>query len=246
MKPVIYIIRKVKANLVRLKFHIIFKPFSNFFLTLVYISKLSEWVKKTSMPEFNDFYSKKHDYDKRYDLYNSIIRTENLDEIYFIEFGVAQGKSIKWWVENNKNKNSRFLGFDTFTGLPEDWGLFKKGDMSSEGVSPNIQDKRCSFIKGIFQKTLPPFLRNFKSDLRKVIHMDADIYTSTLFALTLLGPYLKKDDILIFDEFNVPLHEFKAFTEFTNSFYIKTEVIGTVNNYYQTAFKIVENLSCCK
>jgi hypothetical protein len=72
--------------------------------------------------------------------------------------------------------------------------------------------------------------------------MDADIYNSTLFALTMMGPYLKKDDILLFDEFNVPMHEFKAFSEFISSFYIKVKLIGAVNNYYQTAFKIEENL----
>ena len=61
--------------------------------------------------------------------------------------------------------------------------------------------------------------------------MDADVYSSTLFALTMIGPYLNKDDIIIFDEFNVPLHEFKAFTEFLSSYYIKVKVIGAVNNY---------------
>ena len=42
----------------------------------------------------------------------------------------------------------------------------------------------------------------------------------------------------MFDEFNVPLDEFKAFKEWTESFYIEYEVLGEVNNYYQMALKI--------
>ena len=45
-------------------------------------------------------------------------------------------------------------------------------------------------------------------------------------------------DVIFFDEFNVPQHEFKAFTEWVNAFYVKYEVLGAVNNYYQIAVKI--------
>jgi hypothetical protein len=246
MKAGIKAIRKIKSGLIRLRFHVIFEPFSRFLITLAYISKLSKWVRQTPKSDFNDFYTRHHDYTKRYDLYDHIVQSESLSEIYYIEFGVAQGQSFKWWVENLKSRDSRFVGFDTFSGLPEDWGYFKKGDMSANDSFPDVNDERCRFVKGIFQETLPSFLKEFRTDLRKVIHMDADIYTSTLFALTMMGPFLNKNDILIFDEFNVPMHEFKAFTEFLSSYYVKVSVIGAVNNYYQTAFKIEENLSCLK
>jgi O-methyltransferase len=243
MHIVIKIIRKIKANFIKLNFHLFFEPFSKILMTMIYLSKLSKWIKKTPMPEFNDFYNSKHNYNKRYELYDHIKKSEKLSKIYYFEFGVSQGHSFKWWVENIIDKNSKFVGFDTFTGLPEDWGYYKKGDMSAKEKFPEIDDKRCQFVKGIFQETLPSFLKEFQNDLRKVIHMDADIYSSTLFALTMMGPYLNKNDILIFDEFNVPLHEFKAFTEFINSYYVKVMVVGAVNNYYQTAFKVIENLS---
>lgn len=244
MKQGIKAIRKIKSNLIRLKFHAIFEPFSKPLVTMAYISRLSKWVRQTPEPGYNDFYTKHHDYNKRYELYKHVLQSESLSSIYYIEFGVAQGHSFKWWVDNIKSIDSKFVGFDTFSGLPEDWGYFKKGDMSANDSFPDINDERCRFVKGIFQETVPSFLKEFKTDLRKVIHMDADIYTSTLFALTMMGPYLNKDDILIFDEFNVPLHEFKAFTEFISSYYVKVKVIGAANNYYQTAFKIEDNLSC--
>lgn len=243
MKQGIRVLRKIKSTLIRLRFHGIFEPFSKPLVTMAYLSKLSKWARQTPKPGFNDFYTKHHNYNKRYELYDHVLNSESLSSIYYIEFGVARGHSFKWWVDKIKSPDSKFAGFDTFSGLPEDWGYFKKGDMSAHDSFPDIDDPRCRFIKGIFQETLPSFLKEFRTDLRKVIHMDADIYTSTLFALTMMGPYLNKGDILIFDEFNVPLHEFKAFTEFVSSYYIKVEVIGAVNNYYQTAFKIEENLS---
>ena len=70
--------------------------------------------------------------------------------------------------------------------------------------------------------------------------MDADLYSATLYALTSLAPYLKPGDIIFFDEFVVPTHEFKAFLDFTQSYYIKLELIAAANNYYFTAFKVVE------
>jgi uncharacterized membrane protein len=68
--------------------------------------------------------------------------------------------------------------------------------------------------------------------------LDADIFSATLYVLTTLAPYLQPNDILFFDEFNVPSHEYLAFKMFTQSYYVQTEVLGAVNNFYQVAFKI--------
>ncbi len=69
--------------------------------------------------------------------------------------------------------------------------------------------------------------------------MDADLWSATLYALTTLAPFLKKGDIIFFDEFVVPAHEFKAYLDFIQSHYISLELIAASNNYYFTAFKIV-------
>ena len=42
----------------------------------------------------------------------------------------------------------------------------------------------------------------------------------------------------MFDEFSVAMHEFKAFDEFVNNFYIKLVPIAAVNNFYQIAFEV--------
>jgi len=157
-----------------------------------------------------------------------------------MEFGVASGSSFFWWMKKNTHPASVFRGFDTFEGLPEDWGGYKKGAMAFDPAQ--VSDDRAEFIKGIFQESLHGFIDSNKALLQgkpKIIHMDADLFSSTIFVLSQLYPYLNKGDIIFFDEFNVANHEFLGFKIFTESFYVKLRPVGAVNNFYQTAF-IVE------
>jgi hypothetical protein len=212
----------------------------NIFSFLAHLGALSAWVSKNRNLKYSDFYTGKFDYSRRYGLYTWLIENEDLDKpVDYIEFGVSKGLSFRWWAEHISDSEARFYGFDTFSGLPEDWGSFKKGDMDNKNEPPVMNDARCSFNQGLFQQTLPGFLRSWKPGRRKVIHMDADIYSATLFVLTSISPYIAKNDIIIFDEFNVPMHEFKAFTEWVKSYYIKYEVLAASNNYYQLAIRIV-------
>jgi hypothetical protein len=240
MQTKLRFIRKSKLLFMRMKLHVLVEPFSGFLLNLVYLSKLSKWRAKTPAPKFNDWYSSKWDYNKRYNLYEFLFKDEQLDgPIRYLEFGVAAGKSFKWWLDHNKHPQSSFDGFDTFTGLPEDWNVFKAGAMSAGGAFPEINDDRGTFHKGLFQETLPAYIRSMNDDRRKVILLDADLYSSTLYVLTSFGPYLKNGDIILFDEFTVPRHEFLAYSEFIASYYTKMELIGGQNNYYFAAFKVI-------
>lgn len=211
------------------------------FLFFSNLISLSKWISKHKKEtQFSDFLSFKRDYSKRYSLYEHVIASQNMqnEPVDYLEFGVSGGFSFRWWLGANKHADSRFYGFDTFEGLPEDWGTYNKGDMSAK--VPEINDSRAKFLKGLFQDSLYPFVdsKPFKGN-RKIIHLDADLYTSTLFVLTTLAKDLKKGDILLFDEFNVPNHEWAAFQAFSKSFYVKTELLGSVNNYFQVALKIV-------
>jgi O-methyltransferase len=204
------------------------------------VLRLSRWISKNPVMGLNDFYSPIRDYAKRYQLYQHLLETLNLanQPLNYVEFGVSQGHSFQWWTKHNVHANSRFYGFDTFEGLPESWGLFEKGSMSAN--IPVVEGNRHEFLKGLFQETLPDFLSNDKIQRNafKIIHLDADLFSSTLYALTSLHPFLKSGDILIFDEFNVPTHEFRAFMDYTDSYYIKYEVLAAVNNYFQVAIRI--------
>jgi O-methyltransferase len=203
------------------------------------LGALSAWINKNRNIRYSDFYTGRFDYTRRYELYSWLIENENLNEpIEYLEFGVSKGLSFKWWAEHISDDRATFHGFDTFTGLPEDWGSFKKGDMDNGNEPPRVNDVRCTFYQGLFQQTLPIFLRSWSPAGRKVIHMDADIYSATLYVLTSISPYLSANDIIIFDEFNVPMHEFRAFTEWVKSYYINYKVLAASNNYYQIAIKI--------
>jgi hypothetical protein len=222
------------------RLHGIVEPFTSGMVNLLYMSKMSLWRKKTKVNGYNDWYQRKWDYNRREKLYDALISQEGVDSaaIDYFEFGVAGGYSFKWWLNHNNNPASKFYGFDTFEGLPENFGPFAKGTMAAALDSLNITDPRANFYKGLFQDTLNPFLDQYRSNTRKLIHMDADIFSATIFTLSQLYKYLNEGDIIMFDEFAVPRHEFMAFKIFTESFYINYEVIAAANNYLFLAVKI--------
>lgn len=237
----------IKDFLLVSRFGILFVPLRFLFRFLYNFSLLTSWVNRHSRNvPFSDFYKPFRRYTDRIKLHEHVIRQVGLDQkpIQYLEFGVAGGTSFAWWVKANQHPDSRFYGFDTFEGLPEDWHFFKKGAFSYD--IPFMDDARGTFIKGLFQNTVYKFLRDNGPGIQqpaftRVLHLDADLYSSTLFALTSMAPYLREGDILLFDEFNIPNHEFAAWTDFVRSYYIQSEVIGAVNNFYQVAMKVTRS-----
>lgn len=240
-RTVIKIIAFVKGLILLLRPHLLLGWLRQPLLTISNILSLTKWVaNQDTKTILNDFYSPRRDNSKRYLLYQYVADKLNLknEDVDYLEFGVCGGHSFFWWLGTCTNLDSKFYGFDTFEGLPENWGTYSKGDMKAN--IPVIADKRANLIKGLFQDSVPGFLSgvNLKNGKRKIINLDADLFSSTLFALTTMAPYLKKGDILLFDEFNVPNHEFYAFKIFSNSFYINAKLLGAVNNYHQIALII--------
>lgn len=239
MHTQLFFIRKIKALFERFRLHAVFSPFDGLLINLLYLSRLSKYISKLPKLEFNDFYNSHVVYEERFRLHDFVFRKENLDApIDYLEFGVAEGTAFRHWVEMNKNTGSRFYGFDTFTGLPEEFGVMKKEHYDIKGNTPDIKDDRITFIAGLFQDSLPGFLKDYKPERRKVIHLDADLYSATLYVLTMLYPYLNNGDIIIFDEFGVPTHEFKAFSEFVHAYQFRYTPLGAVNNYLQFAIRV--------
>ena len=217
----------------RLKLHVIFWPLHYPLMSFVYLSKLSAWQAQNKVSDFARKSTSK------LDLYSSVC-PEGRQEIDFLEFGVASGSTFKWWVENNKNSNSRFIGFDTFYGLPEAWGQYYQGYFSTEGREPDIRDSRVKFVKGLFQDTLLQILPELNLCRKTVLHLDADLYSATIYVLLNMAHKLKKDDLIIFDEFSSPLHEFRAFNDFIDATKFAYEVIGMMDNFSQVVIKLGE------
>jgi hypothetical protein len=139
--------------------------------------------------------------------------------IDYLEFGVASGNSMRQWLQINDREDSRFYGFDSFQGLPEDWRVGQKsqGDFATGGIPPDIQDPRLTFVPGWFNQTLRPFLQDFAPRSQLVLHMDADLYSSTLYVLTTLDPVLPKGTVLVMDDFNA-VDDFAALHHYCRAF----------------------------
>jgi len=180
-----------------------------------------------------------YDYSKRHLLY-AYVNDKVLGDVPvdFLEFGVASGDSMRRWLNINQHAESRFFGFDTFEGLPEQWLDRPKGSFSTLGVVPTMNDDRAHFIKGLFQETLRPFLKDYRQKNRMIIHLDADLYTATLYTLMNLDPFIKSGTVIIFDEF-IGEHEFPAFHQWTTSCYRDWRILASRDDYVKLAVEIL-------
>jgi hypothetical protein len=147
--------------------------------------------------------------------------------IRYLEFGVFEGRTMRQLSRIFANENAEFFGFDSFEGLPEDWEHHVRGRFSTAGALPPIRDKRVRFIKGWFQNTVPGYLAERRGLPAKttLIHVDADLYSSTLFLLSAMW-FEIPEYYFIFDEFHydemVALHDFTAAFPVKLEFFAKT------------------------
>lgn len=161
-------------------------------------------------------------------LWKHAVESIKQPDILFLEFGVWQGESMKFFGQLIKSNKSIFLGFDSFRGLPEQWRGMQAGNFSTEDGIPKIDDPRVTFIKGWFQDTLPGRLDeivNKSVDRTVLVHFDADLYSSTLYLLFRLTQKIR-NFYFIFDEFSG--HETRALYNFVQSSGAKVEFIAYI------------------
>jgi hypothetical protein len=186
-----------------------------------------------------------------------------------LEFGVHTGRTINRIAGLRPDLN--FFGFDSFEGLPEDWDtgpkivdtkVFDRGGVLPE-VSSNI-----TLVKGFFDEALPQWLKGQASEgfarpcteQRSIsyLHVDCDIYSSTVTVFEYLNEYIKPGCIIRFDEIccwrtafeeNSPAfvsrlpyttwadHEWKATEEWMRNY--KRKVIPICRNWFQSGTVVV-------
>jgi hypothetical protein len=139
-------------------------------------------------------------------------RTGNVGD--YLEFGVARGTSMISAMKIARRldgfESMRFHAFDSFEGLPGDEGAFTKGDMSyGEQVFVRFLSKagapleRLTITKGFFDQTLSPAAaleRGIPPGRAHIVHIDCDLYRSTLPVLEFIGPLLGIGSVIIFDD----------------------------------------------
>jgi hypothetical protein len=168
----------------------------------------------------------------------------------YLEFGVYTGNTINIISQNKQDQI--IYGFDSFEGLPEDWRnspndplKYLKGAFNINGNLPKVNNN-VKLLKGWFSDTIPIFLKENKIQEKiSFLHIDCDLYSSTKCIFDNLGIFLKKDTIILFDEFynylNWEQHEYKAWSEFIElNPNIKFEYIGINVNHEQVAVRIVD------
>ncbi len=168
-----------------------------------------------------------HSFETRYALFDHLLKTQRISERegLICEFGVATGKSVNYLA--GKLKSQPIYGFDSFEGLPEAWrGNYPKGTFKT--ALPEVR-KNVELIPGLFAQTLPLFLQKHTENAL-LLHLDADLYSSTKEVLGMIKPRIVAGTILIFDEFfNYPGWqdgEAKAFFEFIESSNLRFEYLA--------------------
>ncbi len=211
-------------------------PDSDRFRFLAYKPRFEAWRKKQlgKHPIFTE----------RTEMYDFINRDIIGDQaMLYLEFGVFEGESIKYFAGIHSNAASKFVGFDTFEGLPEDWNEFSRSvtskTFSTGGNVPRTDDDRISFVKGLFQQTLPGFLDQMNSTSQLVIHNDSDLYSATMYVLSRANDVIVPGTIIIFDEFYSPLHEFRGFEDYCSAYMRNYEVIASTEGHGKVAVRML-------
>ena len=165
----------------------------------------------------------------------------------YFEFGVGCGQSLMSYVEalktfckdaeENINDYHIFL-FDSFEGLPakydfrDDLPCYDKGFFAHDvskirklltNSGMDLSKGNIHFIKGFFQETLTPALReSLKARSPGIITVDVDYYSSTKVVLDWLEPILPSGAVFYFDDVwsfhgNPGYGELAAINEFNKS-----------------------------
>jgi hypothetical protein len=157
----------------------------------------------------------------------------------YLEFGVGRGKSMRWIAPV---VSGPVYGFDSFEGIQEYWNGNPVGSFAQSKL-PKVPDN-VEFVVGYFDSSLPGFLEEHPGPVA-FLHVDCDLYSSTVTIFDALGERLQPGAIVLFDEYynfhRWQQHEFKAFQEFVEKSGMKYEYIAFSVTGQQVAVRVLEN-----
>ena len=170
---------------------------------------------------------------------------------FCLEVGVCTGTSINFISALLPKKI--IYGFDSFTGLPEDWvrpdvtfkaGIFGlKSKFLDQDVVPIFVLRNVKLFKGWFINVLPQFKKEIMKDSPiSFLHIDCDIYQSTKDVFDSIGGNIVPGTIILFDEIynyaGFEVHELKAFLEFLAIKKLGCEFIAYNSMHQQAVVRI--------
>jgi hypothetical protein len=159
------------------------------------------------------------------------------ERVLYLEFGVWQGEATRYWSKALKHPESVLHGFDSFEGLPESAGVWNKGDFAVAGAIPTVDDSRVRFHKGWFDAVLPTY--TVPPHDRLVLNMDADLYSSTVYVLRHMRPWIKAGTYVYFDELHHLEHEARALDEFMRETGLRFDVVAADSALSGVCFRCV-------
>jgi Methyltransferase domain len=132
-----------------------------------------------------------------------------------LEFGVYQGATLRLLAGEAGGRRS-LVGFDSFKGLPEDWGtLLPKGHFETE-LPAFPREYNIRLEVGRIEDTLPQFLAREPGAIA-LVHIDCDLYPTTRFVLDHVLPHMPAGGVVVFDEYygypTFSEHEYRAWRE---------------------------------
>lgn len=156
-----------------------------------------------------------------------------------LEFGVYSATTLNQLAD--AFPKAVVYGFDSFEGLPEDWRTgFERGTFARAEL-PQVREN-AELVVGWFADTLPKFVKKHTQAVR-LLHLDADLYSSTVTVLKHLRLAIKPGTIVVFDEYwNYPgwqEGEHRAWQEFCDRHQVKYEYGAYCRYHEQVAVRVI-------
>jgi hypothetical protein len=183
-------------------------------------------------------------------------RVALLPQVY-MEFGCHSARTFSAAVNASRYLNMddmRFYAFDSFMGLPntnsEVDGVFESGEFktSIEEFRTKLKKRTgvsldtSNIIPGFFSDSLTPELQK-RMPKAGVVHIDVDLYSSTIEVLNFIKPLLVVGTVLVFDDYycfppdgnkgemrallefcaknpSIKIKEWKSYSTFGQSFFV--------------------------
>ncbi len=162
-----------------------------------------------------------------------------------MEFGIRWGRSFVWFAQRIYESYPKcyLVGFDSWRGLPEEAkglivhrkhapGRYKELRFKTEQALHDLDvfTKRVSLVDGWFSDTLTDDLKKTIHNPVCFVHLDCDLYISTIQVLRWLESIVSPGTILVFDDLKKPIHsdwgQRKALNEWTKETRWKCEKHG--------------------